>query len=58
MSAYDSMRWHDFRERAQSGETFTDKEIRHFEQLDTQRRTEWENARPPQLYGGDMEDVF
>ncbi len=58
MTAYQSARYDELREKICCEETLTPVERRAFNSLDAEARKEWENAPRPFQYGGDMEDVF
>lgn len=59
MTAYESIRYQDLRQRVQVGnEVLTEKEQRQLNHLDAKARKEWENQEAPRWLGGDYPDVF
>jgi hypothetical protein len=58
MSAYQSMRFDDLRQREANGEKLTPKEQRELNTYWQLDRKEWERAEQPHWLGGDYPDVF
>ncbi len=58
MTAFESARFDDYRQRLANEETLTPREQRDYNTLYAEAQHEWENAKPGFMYGGDYVDVF